>query len=378
MSTTSKTKRTIQDRLLGQDQTLTFQEINKFLRNKPYDQDLYRHIGHIFKIFVENNSIIEIVVQFLNDDKIECVWKRLLIDKFYEQDKIKLLEDVATRLTSKQQSRDVIYEKIIRRYITRSNFDQARKLLSKMPESSSQKRYLTQKMQTQEEFQERKKQRLLKTTPIQQQSIQVRIQQRDPRVTFKQIYDFLKQKPFTTRLNRHVSGIILNSKMFEDEKNYDKVVDFSKDEEIQEEWKKHIIYWFYDQNNKNVPLLLQFATKLTGNFKKSIYERIIERYIIIDSNLEDARKLLQSIPSDGLSNYDRSHWLGLIQRKEKQVVKTVSGGKHQTKQNSDVETVSGGKRQTKTNSDSSTGLLGLGAVAVGVFLVVLLGVRYRK
>ena len=136
-------------------------------------------------------------------------------------------------------------------------------------------------------------------------------------------------------------------------------------------WKKRFIVWFssnFESNPEDLLLLLDVASRLSNkDLKTDIYKAIINFYIS-NNNIEKAEELLQKI--DDVIEREELFKRIQIKKRKTQLMKQNGGGGYKSSPKQ--------QRQTKQNSDSSTGLLGLGAVAVGVFLVVLLGVRYRK
>jgi HPt (histidine-containing phosphotransfer) domain-containing protein len=365
-------------RLFQEDKTLTFDEIHTFLRNKEYDSGL--DVAHFF--FSHKNYSNDKILSFLNDEQIRDTWKLLFFNSLlrYKTYDDELEQSVVSKLTD-DEIRYKIYEKIIKENIS-SNLILARTLLNKIPKTYEDKSELEKSIKQQEEFIRKKTSRLTSGKPIQKQQISTRIQQRDPTLTLRQIYDFLKlNKQTPDKCVLRIFSSSVNKKLFTEDGVDEVVVTFLNDEDMKDKWKwKEYLFVYFViflnianfskiEKYSRLRKLVERVTSVT--LKKDFYKQIIKE-CIFDDELDTARELLNTYFSEDQDYLNQIE--GKIARKEKKikVKQKGKGSKTVVQQHRSIE-----HKHSKTNS-GSTGLLGLGAVAVGVFMVVLLGVRYRK
>jgi len=420
-STSKKTrsqrqKQSLQERLFRQDHSVTIDEIHNFLKNKEYNYDLY---GDVSNFFHSHKISKEEIVPFLNDGQILDLWKELCIVWFHYhyhniENASSFLQDVAREITNeKLQSK--IYQQILEYYIltsskiSESDLTLAKTFLERIPQSIRSP--IKERVEKQQALFKKKQLRMsMMKKPIhQQEDISVRIQHGDPMLTLTHIYDFLKRNTKTEE--KVVFSILSHSNNLFREKNPDKVVlQFLNDNDMKGTWKERLIYLFVNflnlHSQKKEEGLLNLAQKVESKeLQTYIYKKIIEEYIF-DSEIEKANKLIEFLRRRELHDDDEADLKKMEQKikrkiKKMQVMKESGGGGSPRVPSLHSPTNSGStgllgseavdmgrrceyqsspkhKQPSPTNSDSSTGLLGLGAVAVGVFLVVLLGVRYRK
>ena len=347
MSTsTSKTTRsgpTIQQRIKAEDLTVTLDKIRLFLQDKPTnicDRDIRNKIIKNYfssETFVQHNY--EQLADFFNDGKIEDEWKKLLLTWVLLFITIPKLQELAENLNN-STFKNKIYTDVINVYINHNKFEDARMIVEKIIEHSKKQSLQAQILKKQNASKRITQKQKGGGGKRKQQPIHQLIQQSDTSVTFDALCDFFRGDDVDYGVyNRYITYYFSSTKMLQD--NYDKLANFFNDNTIPEFWRRLALI-YVPQKIRDSLLLRDLATNLTNQGFKNYIMRPLG-------------------PTDNTS------------------LRTKSGNKlkRNTKSQGGV-TVKNVQRQTKQNSDSSTGLLGLGAVAVGVFMVVLLGVRYRK